>query len=77
MSAMWSERHRPKMLSECVLEHLDDHSRKLLQDAAYQLPNVLLYGPPGTGKSTIARILCDNSVHGEPFQRITIRKVGC
>ena len=44
MSAMWSERHRPKMLSECVLEHLDDHSRKLLQDAvtASQLPNVLI-----------------------------------
>ena len=81
MSAMWSERHRPKMLSECVLEHLDDHSRKLLQEAvtASQLPNVLMYGPPGTGKSTIARILCDreNSLHGEPFQRITIRKIGC
>ena len=80
MSAMWSERHRPKMLSECVLEHLDDDSRKLLQEAvmASQLPNVLLYGPPGTGKSTIARILCDeDSLHREPFQRITIRKIGC
>lgn len=33
MSAMWSERHRPKMLSECVLEHIDDNSRKLLQFA--------------------------------------------
>ena len=77
MSAMWSERHRPKMLSECVLEHLDDHSRKLLQEAvtASQLPNVLLYGPPGTGKSTIARILCDenrftvNRFNGSLFEK--------
>ena len=37
MSAMWSERHRPKMLSECVLEHLDDHSRKLLQEQTQHL----------------------------------------
>ena len=77
MSAMWSERHRPKMLSECVLEHLDDHSRKLLQEAvtASQLPNVLLHGPPGTGKSTIARILCDedrfsvNRFNGSLFEK--------
>ena len=76
MSAMWSERHRPKMLSECVLEHLDDHSRKLLQEVtASQLPNVLMYGPPGTGKSTIARILCDetrftvNCFNGSLFEK--------
>jgi putative ATPase len=77
MSAMWSERHRPKTLSECVLEHLDDYSRKLLQEAvtASQLLNVLLHGSPGTGKSTIARILCDedrfsvNSFNGSLFEK--------
>ena len=74
---MWSERHRPKLLSECVLEHLDDDSRNFLQASvtASQLANVLLYGPPGTGKSTIARILCDedrfsvNSFNGSLFEK--------
>ena len=77
MSAMWSERHRPKVLFECVLEHLDDDSRNLLRQTvtAAQLPNMLLYGPAGTGKTTIARILCNedrftvNRFNGSLFEK--------
>jgi replication-associated recombination protein RarA len=58
---MWSQKHRPTRLSECVLDHIDDEAQNLLREAvtAATLPNLLLYGPPGTGKTTIARILCD------------------
>jgi replication-associated recombination protein RarA len=61
MTAMWSDRYRPKCLSDCVLDHLDSKDRLLLEHSmeSPQIPNVILYGPPGTGKTTIARILCD------------------
>jgi replication-associated recombination protein RarA len=56
---MWFELYRPKNLSECILEHIDDTSRSLLVHCATasELPNILLHGPAGTGKTTIARIL--------------------
>lgn len=61
MSAMWSERYRPKILSDCILDHLDKPSRNVIEQSVLddQLPNLLFYGPPGTGKTSIARILCD------------------
>ena len=79
MSAMWSERHRPKMLSECVLEHLDDHSRKLLQEQSRHLSSPMFCCMVLQAlESRRSRGFCvTRSLHGELFQRITIRKIGC
>ena len=74
---MWSQKYRPRQLSECVLDHLDDEDQSLLQHAvtAATLPTLLLYGPPGTGKTTIAGILCDDNrfdvscINGSDFEK--------
>ncbi|NDB61685.1 AAA family ATPase [bacterium] len=56
---MWSERHQPQSLDECILEGFPAHVQNTLKslDRANQVPNILLYGIAGTGKSTVAGIL--------------------
>lgn len=58
---MWSERHQPQSLDECILEGFPVHVQNTLKslDRANQVPNILLYGIAGTGESTIARILAE------------------
>ena len=58
---MWSERHQPQSLDECILEGFPAHVQNTLKslDRANKVPNILLYGIAGTGKSTIARILAE------------------
>ena len=75
--SMWYSAHRPRSLSECILEHLDDDARGLLQHAVRQetVPNLSLYGPPGTGKSTIASVLANkdrfivNTLNGTDLEK--------
>ena len=58
---MWSERHQPQSLDDCILEGFPAHVQNTLKslDRANQVPNILLYGIAGTGKSTVARILAE------------------
>jgi DNA polymerase III delta prime subunit len=58
---MWSEKHPPKSLDECILEGFPAHVQKTLKafDKANAVPNILLYGIAGTGKSTVAKILSE------------------
>jgi DNA polymerase III delta prime subunit len=58
---MWSDKHQPKSLDECILEGFPAHVQNTFKsfDRANKVPNILLYGIAGTGKSTIARILSD------------------
>ena len=61
MITMWSEKHRPTKLADCVLSHLHPYEKMLLEssEASEQIPNIFLFGTPGTGKSTIAQVLCN------------------
>lgn len=59
--SMWSQKHQPKSLDECVLDAFPEYVKRQMLHISRQpaIPNVLLYGIAGTGKSTIARVLCD------------------
>jgi DNA polymerase III delta prime subunit len=63
--SMWSQRHQPTTLDECILDAFPEFVKRQLLHASQQtiLPNLLLYGISGTGKSTIARVLCDKTKH--------------
>jgi DNA polymerase III delta prime subunit len=58
LNMLWVEKHRPKELSELVLE---DNTRATLEKwlEAGEIPHALLVGITGSGKTTIARILID------------------
>lgn len=62
-NSMWTEKHKPTDLDECILDAFPEYVKRQLQHMSKQatIPNVLMYGIAGTGKSTIARILCDEA----------------
>jgi DNA polymerase III delta prime subunit len=59
--SMWSEKHQPKSLDECILDAFPQHVSSYLRHTQTlpRIPNILLYGIAGTGKSTIAKVICD------------------
>jgi replication factor C small subunit len=59
--SMWTEKHQPSSLDECILDAFPEYVGRQLNFIATQsrIPNMLLYGIAGTGKSTIARVICN------------------
>lgn len=56
---LWSEKYRPKTISDAVLpEHLKTNFKEFVDKG--ELPNMLLSGSSGLGKTTVARALCEN-----------------
>ena len=54
---VWTERYRPKTLSECILPAaVTSMCQKYIEDQ--EIPNLLLVGPAGIGKTTLAKALC-------------------
>jgi len=55
---IWSQKYRPKKVSETILP---DRIKKVFQGYvdADQIPNLILFGPPGVGKTTVAIAMCE------------------
>lgn len=55
---IWTEKYRPKTISECVLpESIRQVAEGIV--AKQKMPNLLLAGSAGTGKTTLAKALCN------------------
>lgn len=58
MTALWTEKYRPKRISECILpDRLKQEFSNMIESG--NLPHLLLTGDSGVGKTTIAKIMCD------------------
>ncbi len=55
---LWSERYRPRAISECILpEQLKATFQQFVDDQ--QVPNLLLTGTSGVGKTTVAKAMLE------------------
>lgn len=57
-SFLWTERYRPKTVSDCILP---DRLKKPFQEYVdkKEIPNLMLTGSAGVGKTTVAKAMCD------------------
>lgn len=55
---VWTEKYRPKTVSECVLpKRLKDTFQAFVDQG--NIPNLILDGSAGTGKTTVAKAMCN------------------
>jgi DNA polymerase III delta prime subunit len=55
---IWTERHRPQTVEECILPESMKKTFKEFIDSG-ELPNFLFCGGAGVGKTTVAKALCN------------------
>lgn len=55
---LWSERYRPKKVSESILPKALKQTFQKIVDGG-EIPNMLFSGTAGTGKTTVARAICN------------------
>jgi replication factor C small subunit len=65
MKQLWTEKYRPKQVSDYVWKDDDQKSQVETWIKAGSIPHVLLSGSPGVGKTTLAKILI-NELNLEP-----------
>lgn len=55
---LWSQKYRPKVISECILpKQIKDTFQKYVDNK--EIPNLLLCGSQGTGKTSVALAMCE------------------
>ena len=71
MIKLWTEKYRPKTVSEYVFK--DDAQRRQVQSWIKEgsIPHLLLSGAAGIGKTTLARVLC-NELNIEEYDVLEI-----
>ena len=65
MKQLWTEKYRPKQVSDYVWKDDDQKSQVETWIKAGSIPHVLLSGSPGVGKTTLAKVLI-NELDLEP-----------
>lgn len=71
MKELWTEKYRPKKISDYVFK--DEKQKKQIAKwiAGGALPHMLLSGSPGTGKSTLIKVLL-NELGVDPFDVLEV-----